>query len=231
MDILHRNSKVLKFDFFLYFYKLHIPIMAESIEAELEKSFKAISLINSNDVDIYFRILDVLSDDKKEQQRFMAMIDAACLDYLNKNSSIVQKLEETKFDKGSINTLLNVPAIKEFNMLINELKAIIKDIKKTYGIYGAEIFFNNFSEFVHSRIKTADDHFHKFAESLRSLLVKIGKLLYNNNLINITSVNTPYIYVQDGFLDMVYPYEAYVKLSDDVRPKNNHIKLGKLSDI
>jgi hypothetical protein len=105
-----------------------------SFDKESEEEFKLIKLANDNDADLYFKLLSVLDNNKQEQQRLRAIIDAYCLEYLKSNKKIANELFIHKYDKNTVINIINESAIKELNNKIDELSSMIKTFIKEHGI-------------------------------------------------------------------------------------------------
>lgn len=182
---------------------------SKSLEKELEKEFKNIKLTNNNTIDVYFQILSTLANNKKEQQRFMSIIDATCLDYLNKNTDIV--IDETKFNRAPIDKMLDDYALKELNLLTNELKTSICDIIKVHGVDQ----FEEWLQWTYCPASPIDDPIvSEQYDNIIGLLKKIGSLIQDNKLIKLRW-EQPYIRISDGKVILRYSEDELVELSDE----------------
>ena len=106
--------------------------MAEQKINELSLRLKNVELINDPKLDIYFKILMVLSEEKTPESfnHFISTIDQECKKYLDNNPNIVSLLHKHNFDdKSKLHYLIDKNDIDELQQIINELFPITEKLK------------------------------------------------------------------------------------------------------
>jgi hypothetical protein len=215
-----------------------------SFDKESEEEFKLLKLVNNNETDIYFKILSALNDEKKEQVRFMAFMDKACLNYIKANSQLIPKVESHKFDRNHIISMIGDPVKKELNNKIEQLKLLLRNLIKTYGKEMAQEIACHY-EYIYIMDNPSDDIKQYYNDNkgdikckdfneymlycnlrapIENIVNDINKIMYDNNFITINENYKDSIYINFSNKRIALRYESdYVELSKPIANENNEI--------